>query len=72
MDRAGKLDFIVFFFCACGQSYEVATAQSVHHFLMASDEISRLLRTIKYLRIFLLISSTPYFKEARIIFNSTL
>ncbi len=21
MDRAGKIDFIVFFFCACGQTY---------------------------------------------------
>ncbi len=61
-DRAGKLEYVLLLLCTGGLAYEVATAESVEHFLMASDDISRLLRTLKYFRIFLLISSTPYFR----------
>ncbi len=71
-DKVFKADLFVFCLCTCGLTYEVVTAQSLEHFLMASDDASKLLRTLKYLRIFILISSTPYFNEARIIFNSTL
>jgi len=37
IDRASKIDFFIFFLCACGQAYEVATAKNVNQFLMASD-----------------------------------
>jgi hypothetical protein len=72
LDKVFKLDFFLFCLCTCGLAYEAVTAQSMEHFIMASDNPSKLLRTLKYLRIFILISSTPYFSEARIIFNSTL
>ena len=52
-------------------SNELGTSKNLIKFIIAADHISLLLRTMKYLRIVILIISSPYFIEAKIIFRST-
>lgn len=51
--------------------YELVSSDSLISFVIAADHTSLLLRTMKYLRIVILMISSPYFIEAKIIFRST-
>lgn len=57
--------------CTGGVIYEAAIAKDFIDFFSVSTEMSGVIRSFKYLRIMILVLRSTFFKEARMILEST-
>jgi len=66
-----KADIVLFLLVTSGIVYEAIIAEGAYGFFNAQTGISSAIRCLKYFRLVFVVMGTPYFKEARIIINST-
>ena len=71
LNNGTKLDLMILLVCTGGVIYQAIICSSLSDFLSASTPIEKVLRSFKYLRIFVLILETPFFQETRLILTST-
>ena len=55
-----RLDLIIFTLCASGMLYEAFISPSALQYIFRSNSTSQIIRSLKYLRILVIITSTPY------------
>ena len=71
LEIGAKIDIVILLLCSVGVCYEAVEAKNLTDFLWAKTVVEKVFRTFKYLRIFVLILETPFFKESRLILTST-
>ena len=72
IDIYSKLEIGIAVVSTAGIVYEAVVAESMHDFLSANSRIEGIFRSFKYIRIIMLILTSFYFEEAKLIFESVI